>query len=230
MYFLTCRKNKVILGWSAKSGCSHIKRIFRYLAYNQNISDHNAIHSATYNHLPGNISEYTIILVVRNPYTRLVSGFREKYNPDPNSSGTCYKMWNIDKTLTFSNFVDEIVKKNWTVIHEHHFVPHISEAYQKRIESHDKLFVYDLANINYQQFETLFKKTIPQELLDYRGGHENTRTDISEKYVYDDEISTYNQFVIHTKYFYSDEILAKVNEFYKDDFELFNRLGFNYTI
>jgi len=230
MYFLTCRKNKVIIGWSAKSGCSHIKRIFRYLAYNQNINDHNAIHSATYNHLPGDISEYTIILVVRNPYTRLVSGFREKYNPDPNSSGTCHKMWNIDKPLTFSNFVDEIVKKKWTVIHKHHFVPHISEAYQKRIEQHNKLFVYDIANIDYKQIETLFKKTIPQELLDYRGGHENKRTDILEKYVYNDEISTYNNFIVNTKYFYNDDIISKVNDFYKDDFELFNRLGFNYTL
>ena len=96
--------------------------------------------------------------------------------------------------------------------------------YQKRIEQHDKLFVYDLANINYTQFETLFNKQIPQELLDYRGGHENKRTNSLEKYVYDDEISTYNEFVIQTKYFYSEEILAKVNEFYKDDFELFQNL------
>ena len=36
-----------------------------------------------------------------------------------------------------------------------------------------------------------------------------------EKYVYDDEISTYNQFVIDTKYFYSDEILKKLMNFTK---------------
>lgn len=229
MYFLTCRKNKVIVGWSAKSGCSHVKRIFKYLANNQDISDHNKVHHATYTRLPPDITSYTIIIIIRNPYKRLVSGFREKYNPDPNSSGTCHKMWTVDKPLTFSNFVDEIVEKNWKVIHEHHFLPHISEAYDKKIENHDKFFVYDIENIDYQQFEKLFSKTIPKALLYYRGGHENTRTKTLEKYVYDDEISTYNEYLVNTKYFYNEKILKQVNEFYKNDFELFRRFGFDYT-
>lgn len=76
----------------------------------------------------------------------------------------------------------------------------------------------------------LINKEIPQEVLDYRGGRENKHTNSLGKYVYDDEITTHDEFVIHTKYFYNDEILAKVNEFYKDDFELFQKLGFNYTL
>ena len=31
MLFITDEINKVIFGWSAKSGCSHIKKIFWYL-------------------------------------------------------------------------------------------------------------------------------------------------------------------------------------------------------
>ena len=76
MYFLIDNKNKIIFGWSAKCGCSHIKRIFWF--YNKGIIPKN-VHVGSYNKLPNNIENYTIIIISRNPYKRLVSGFLNNY-------------------------------------------------------------------------------------------------------------------------------------------------------
>ena len=230
MHFLTCHKNKVIIGWSAKCGCTHIKRIFKYLAHNQNIIDHNAIHHHTHSNLPRNIEGYTIIIIIRNPFKRLVSGFREKYNPAPGSSGTCYSMWNLDKILSFSNFVDELIKSNWKVIHKHHFIMQLSEAYEHRIETHDKLFIYDLENINYQKIEEVFQQKIPEELISFRGGHENTRTLTSTEPVQELFIGDYNDCNLPLHCFYNEDIEKKVREFFRKDFEFFQQYGFNYSI
>ena len=230
MHFLTCHKNKVIIGWSAKSGCSHIKRIFKYLVYNQNIIDHDEIHRHTYFDLPKDITDYTIIIIIRNPFKRLVSGFREKYNPAPGSSGTCYSMWNLDKILSFSNFVDELIKPNWNVVHEHHFTRQLSESYQNRIEAHDKLFVYDLENINYQKIEELFQQKISAGFISFRGGHENTRTLSSTEPVQELFIGDYNHYNLPLYCFYNEDIEKKVREFFRKDFDFFQRQGFTYFV
>lgn len=46
MYFLVDFEKKIIFGWSAKSGCSHIKNIYLFLQ-GKNIK--NNIHLNTYN-------------------------------------------------------------------------------------------------------------------------------------------------------------------------------------
>lgn len=230
MYFLTCNKTKTIMGWSGKSGCSHTKRIFRYLAYNQDIDNHDKIHQNTYNKLPGDISNYTIILIMRNPYKRLVSGFLEKYNPAPGSSGTCHSMWTLDKPLSFANFVDEVVKSNWEVIHEHHFIKQLSEEYHPRIEKHNKLFVYDLENIDYAHLERIFNKKISPAMMSYRGGHENTREVVLHKPIHDLPIEDYNDFKIPLTCFYSEEIKNKVDNYFKDDFAFCSKFGIDYKL
>jgi hypothetical protein len=59
-----------------------------------------------------NIQNYTTIIFTRNPYNRLISGFREKYHP---KSGTLIKRWK-HKKLLFSNFVYELVKNEFKMI------------------------------------------------------------------------------------------------------------------
>ena len=77
MFFLVDDTNKILFGWSAKCGCTHIKHIYWFL---QNV--HKSLekpHYGTYNKLPENTEDYTIIIICRSPYKRLVSGFLEKY-------------------------------------------------------------------------------------------------------------------------------------------------------
>ena len=91
---------KIVFGWSAKSGCSHIKKIFWYLkTNNENFKIHTKRED---NGLPDDIENYTVILIIRNPYERVISGFLDKYRP----KGVFRKLWK-NKELSFSNFIDE---------------------------------------------------------------------------------------------------------------------------
>ena len=138
MYFFTDEKLKTVFGWSAKCGCEHIKRIFWYL-YNDIID--NLIHkSIEYSDLPNDIENYTVIIVIRNPYERLVSGFLNKYK----KNGQFRHKW-LSEEIIFSDFVDNLLKKKWNLIDMHHFTPQTSEKFD-----HDKLLkskelkVYDI--------------------------------------------------------------------------------------
>ena len=107
MYFLVDAKHKVLFGWSAKCGCSHIKRIFWFL---QNNTIDNSIHTChDLRKIPDDIVNYTTIIIGRNPYKRIVSGFLDKYRiPGEKIEGQFRKWWKYD-TITFSMFVDELI-------------------------------------------------------------------------------------------------------------------------
>ena len=70
MFFIINEEKKIIFGWSAKCGCSHVKKIIHYL---KNGQIDNKIHNpkSEINILPDNIDNYEIILFIRNPYKRL---------------------------------------------------------------------------------------------------------------------------------------------------------------
>lgn len=72
------------------------------------------IHLNTYNKLPANYNRYKIIIFIRNPYTRIISGFKNKY---------CSGRYVVDK-------LDMNGIKN---INSHHFTPQLSEAWNKKI-------------------------------------------------------------------------------------------------
>jgi hypothetical protein len=101
MLFFIDYENKIIFGWSAKCGCSHVKNIFFFLTTN-NIPEY--IHNPENDSLPDDIENYTTIIIIRNPYKRLVSGFLDKYS----EYGEFRKYWLLP-TLVFSQFVDELI-------------------------------------------------------------------------------------------------------------------------
>ena len=225
MFFLIDDKHKVLFGWSAKCGCTHIKTIFRYLR--DNIIDYNKIHvGSDYSyHYPKDIENYTTIIVSRNPFKRLVSGFLEKYNKD---DGTLRHVWK-DRMLTFSAFVDELVTNEWTWVEKHHFTPQTSEAFHPYIFKSKNVKIYDIANIDYSFIETIYDKKIPDELICFKGGHE--RKKMSEKIetpIYDMNIDDYYNKQVDLKYFFNEEIKQKIINFFKNDFDLFEKSGNNY--
>lgn len=153
MFFLVDDKLKIIFGWSAKCGCSHIKKIFWFL---QNNIEDNKIHiQEEYDmRLPDDISNYNVIIIIRNPYERIISGFLEKYK----INGHCRNMWKYDN-ITFSMFINELINNNWDIIDKHHFTPQTTEYFDKnKLLEAKSLKIFDIKNINYEYIENFYEK------------------------------------------------------------------------
>jgi hypothetical protein len=225
MYFLTDNINKVIFGWSAKCGCSHIKKIFYYLT--MNIFEDN-LH-IDYSGIKLLSEEYKIFIFIRNPYERIISGFIHKYN----DNGSYRKLWDNNIPLTFNNFVNELITDNYKMVEEHHFTPQLSEKWDDSLYNHKNLKIYDINNIDYVYIEKLYNKKIPEILINFKGGHENKK----ELFDYPKNIVIYNilqkDYIDKkplTKNFYNEDIKNKILSFYKKDFEYFNSIGYKYDI
>jgi hypothetical protein len=222
MYFIIDNKLKIIFGWSAKCGCTHIKNMCNYLQ-NGNTNDNNMNYHLP---LPYNMEEYITILIIRNPYNRIISGFLDKYN----RHGEFSHLWK-NKPLTFNNFIDELIKLEWIMIDHHHFTLQTSEYFNENlILKSKKLIVYDINNINYNYISYLYNKEIPQEIINFKGPHyrKTIKKFTTFQYIYDNDLHDYHQYDFPLKYFFNDDIKNKIIKFYLNDFIFFNRVGFNY--
>jgi len=225
MHFLVDYKNKIIFGWSAKCGCSHIKTIFYFLQTN-NLE--NPIHSSKdFHKLPNDIENYTTIIFTRNPYKRIISGFLDKYS----KCGQFRYLWK-ESFLSFSQFVDKLIIYDWKIIDYHHFTPQTTESFDKKILFSKQLKFYDICKIDYQYIEQLFNKNIPECIINKKQGHERfffvKTEEYYDKYVYDFSIDEYIDYIIDIKYFYNKEIREKVYNFYINDFTFFQENGIDY--
>lgn len=231
MYFMRDKK-KIIFGWSAKCGCSHLKMIYQYLT--MNTIDFDKRHQNKKNKLGFIDPSYTIIIVIRNPFIRLISGFLEKYR----NNGPFRVKWKTEKILNFNNFVNELVKKS-NFIDEHHFCPQLSEEWDSRLENHKNLKIFDLEKIDYKFLEKLYNKKIPENILNYRGHFRtfimgNRKENMTSK----NQTEIYNLPIDHFKdgssysydLYYKPDIKEKVLSYYKKDFDFFKKHGFKYTI
>jgi hypothetical protein len=227
MLFLVDKTRKIIFGWSAKCGCTHIKNIYYFLINNTIINDDKKLHKEYNINLPNNIEEYTTILFIRNPYKRLVSGFLDKYN----SKGNLRHIWK-HPNITFYSFINKLVKEEWDIIDFHHFTPQTSEKFDKPLIMNSKtVTIFDIENINYKYIEELYDKSIPEELINYKGPHKRkTYETIFDDDVYYLDMNTYFHCNVNLNQFYNEEIKEKVYKFYKNDFEFFNENGFDYDI
>jgi hypothetical protein len=227
MLFLIDNKNKIIFGWSAKCGCSHIKSIYLFLQ-NDKI---NPIHGKW---AKGNLSDeilnsienYTTIIICRNPYKRLVSGFLDKYR----INGEFRHRW-PDKNINFNKFVNRL--GNWKFIEKHHFTPQTTENFNYKIMNSKIIKLFDIENIDYNYIEELYNKKIPTKLIKFKGGHTRDKMKLDsniQKNVYDLDTKEYYNSKVEVKYFYNDELKQKVYEFYKKDFLFFNKYGLNYEL
>lgn len=227
MHFIVDDEYKVIFGWSAKCGCSHIKRIFRLLKYNITSGTSYEIHKLKNYTLPNDIENYTTIIICRNPYKRLVSGFLDKYK----FNGEFRHMWKY-KYITFSAFVYELLKSNWNVVEKNHFAPQISDNFDKnKILKSKCIKCYDIENIDYNFIEKIYNKKIPLDILNKKEGHERKKyTNNYSGYVYNMYMYKYYNYNVDIKYFYDTKLKEQVHKFYEQDFIFFNEFGFNYEL
>jgi len=225
MFFLVDTNNRVIFGWTAKCGCSHIKNIFWFL---QTDNLENLIHTPRdCNRLPNDVENYTTIIFIRNPYKRIISGFLDKYR----KGGEYRFMWK-NSFLSFSQFVDKLINYDWETIDIHHFTPQTTEYFDEKILLSKIIKFYDIGKIDYEYIETLYNKKIPECIINKKLGHERIyqiKTDnYFNKYVYNLHIDNYVDYIIDTKYFYNEEIREKVFNFYINDFSFFKKNGIDY--
>jgi hypothetical protein len=227
MWFLIDQERKVIFGWSAKCGCTHVKNLFYFL---QSGKIYNEIHTLKdMNSLPMDTENYEIIIFARNPMQKLVSGFLNKYK----GNGEYRHMCKYGK-LTFKNFVEKLVEKKWNEIEEHHFTPQTTESFNKTlIEKAKKVVVFDINEINYFYLEEKFERKIPNEVKKFKGNHKiENKGDTKEKNISEMEINEIYE-LEHIPYYYlfyinNLEIREKVRKFYEDDLIFFKKYNLNY--
>ena len=229
MKFILDHNKKVIIGWSAKCGCSHVKKMFLFLISEEQRKLHGIWAN---NRLPNhNISEYTVIIIIRNPFKRLVSGFINKYNY---KKSEFYFRWPKQIPLTFQHFLNQILRFNWKAIDKHHFTPQISEYWKDGLLQHPKLHVFDIENIDYNLFEKIYNKKIPQHILDFRGppGHIYDRMEIypNQDKVCGKILKSYNKFKVPVENFYTDKIIKVMKIYYKKDFKFAKQFNFHYEL
>jgi hypothetical protein len=225
MLFLVDTNKKIIFGWSAKCGCSHIKNIFWFL---QTDNLENSIHTPKDNNeLPNNIENYITIIFIRNPYKRIISGFLDKYK----KNGEYRYLWK-DSVLSFSQFVDKLINYDWETIDYHHFTPQTTENFDKKILHSKIIKFYDIGQIDYEYIEQLYNKKIPEYILNKKQGHERLLNinveNYYNNYVYDLHIDDYIDYNIDINYFYNKDIREKVFNFYINDFIFFKENSFDY--
>jgi hypothetical protein len=226
MFFLVDTNKKIIFGWSAKCGCSHIKRIFWFLKTDKL---KNIIHTKRDKDfkLPNDIENYVTIIIIRNPYERIVSGFLDKYK----KNGQFRHKWK-DSVLSFSQFIDKLINYDWNTIDKHHFTPQTTEQFDKKILLSKIIKFYDIGKINYEYIEQLYNKKIPECIINKKQGHErllNVNVENHyDNYVYNLHIDDYINYNINIKYFYNEEIIKKVFNFFINDFIFFKENGFDY--
>lgn len=236
MIFLVDQNKKLILGWSAKCGCTHIKYLFRYLTNRNPTELHDKIHSRDiWSCLPKNYKEYKIIIYVRNPYERLISGFLDKYSPRSKEFERYNNMWktHTDKEITFKNFVDELISGNFNSICVHHFDIQFSNEWRDCILQHDDVSFYDINSIDHAIFENIYNIKIPKHVKDFKGQHVNKKKRKyfkNEEKIYEKLLDYYIDYRPDTICFFNDDIKQKVDNFYKKDFITLKKVGLNYEL
>ena len=227
MHFFVNNESKVIFGWSGKSGCSHVKKIYYFFCNNIDKEIHND--DEYEQELPHYIQEYTCILFIRNPYKRLVSGFLHRYK----KGGTQRHLFKHDK-VTFSTFVSELIKNDWVMIFQNHFSLQTSACFDEKILNSKVIKFFDIENIDYSYIENLYNKKIPESVINKKFGHERcsvVKTNVViESPVYDLDMIEYYKFHVDHKYFYNEELKNQVFQFYEKDFNFFKDKGIEYTL
>lgn len=243
-------QNKVLIFWNAKCGCSFVKSLF-IQSKGREPSDFEDIHTIIGYGYPGEeysyvnpndltrYDSYKKVLVVRDPYKRLVSGFLEKI-PKWIKSGKLER----EKYSTFKDFIIEISKTggrvisdNSSFVDEHHFIPQFSEKY-KLVESANWKFDYviDVTELSKKigLFESLFNHELNESLAyDWCRLHKVEYSNQMDLNAANTSIDTWMNATIFPSYksFFADhETVDAFRNLYSNDLKKLKELGFEYSL
>lgn len=226
------KKYNYIIGWNAKSGCTLLRNIFLELHKGEVRNITNKHHDINKDFpLPNNIENIPIYILVRNPYSRIVSMFTNKYCGG-NGHNLLYNRIKL-KEDNFKNFVDYIdnLKKTNNL---NNFDAHISEQSDNLIKKINnctilKLESFDKDIINMYDNNKL-KSLLPQvkELLNKFNNDSSkinsTKIDDNTDNSIDYKLHIYNKnskIFPNYKKFYGKIIQDKVYNIYINDFIMF---------
>ena len=169
MYFIVDEARKVVIGWSPKCGCTHIKRVYLDMI-NHPAAKLKFVHGLwPYARLPKLIENYDVVIVTRSPYERLVSGFIDKYAPN----GECRFMWPDTLPLSFENFV---YKLGAPCVEHHHFAPQCAESYDPRVSRGRTFKSMDISALDYKYLARILGAKEYEYSQISRGSHTRQQT------------------------------------------------------
>jgi hypothetical protein len=235
MFFLVSHKYKFLMGWSAKCGCSSVKHWYLDIhgvdksqlgmPVYKAIGDANTQYTRLDWSNPALYRDYRKYVVVRNPYSRVVSGFVNKYI--------------IEKSLpnygwaTFSQFLQMLAADTeFKMVDIHHFTPQFSEAYSS----------FEQAGFQFHLVIKLEKLAEGLKLVSTHHGlnempiREENRTTYGESCKFytnaaDLSIESFDlEKIPPFQYFYDTLTIERVRCIYAKDFEYLERMGVFYAV
>jgi len=237
--------NKITIWWSAKCGCSTIKYIYYNIIKDMNIIN---IHFE-YNKFDSSKLHYKNILVVRNPYDRIVSTFLNKYINEYSQLNIINKLENIFD-LTFEKFVlllkEQYVTFTNNCLNKHHTTPQFSEAYNNLskycIENNidfkfDKIYkLEEFDSTAQKEFISYFKETSLLDNINIKynvTNNENNNEDFNKNNIYYllkyQELLDLKDFKKNYKLFYNNSIRLLIETIYKVDFDNLKKYDIEYS-
>lgn len=210
--------NNVVFWWTPKCGCIFVRKLYHLLTrYN----------GETYDINENDMDKYIHILFVRNPYKRIVSGYIDCYVTDHQPVEI------FNEELSFKELVEELLLNEFKNVDKLHFDHQISikDANISNKLSINKIF--DIESIDYSLLSKLFNDVLISDdiINSLRNNGHNVKylTDFSDN-VSDYKISQFNDFTGYPKYqfFYTKELVDKIESFYDCDFLFLEQNGIKY--
>lgn len=233
--------NNIAFALNPKAGCSHIKNIFAYLAMDIQADEvtswsggHIHIQTKKYNKqwiVKKPRHEHTnVVLVARHPYDRLLSGFFDKYKPHGQYR---FKWDNLtdDLPLTLNNFIDKLIDRKWKYVDKLHFSLQSRNSKFLRSCKKEQVRAFDIKNIDYNYIGSLYNRTIPDDVINIKQGHEHTVRDSKciVDVTPDMPLDLYYDKNIDKEKLLTPEVVEKLYKFFYDDFKLFEKYGIFYN-
>lgn len=232
MQFLVSERYKFLLGWSAKCGCSSIKKWFLHLHEIEEPADGN-IHkfigygNTAYSRVewssPDRYADYKKFLIVRNPYKRLISGFVNKY------VGNHYENDGWDSFEEFISVLSD--DANFDRINKHHFTPQFSEDYPRFARHFTFDAVFKLEELQ-RGLDSISRAThAPEQGVESINTSSHDSEITSGEHVSRwsiDKLKSHKKNLPSPDRFYTYDLIKVVERVYQTDFENLRALGVKY--
>ena len=223
---LVSHKHKFICFWNAKCACGTIKTWFLNLhdVFEWEYSPHSeVIHhtpTITKDQLQNEYADYYKFVVVRNPWKRLVSYYKNKKISmrHKNLSFTIDKAQHLyTGDITFKELVHLLVN-----IPDERREDHVVSQYSG-LEGIDFDKVVRIENFSNDMLEVKNELLLPLDFnFDTNYHQPPSPISNSKDYVYNKRPLDFNNDLPSYEYFYNEDIKKLLNQIYKEDIEVFN--------